>query len=65
MSDLNHSSEVQFPCTLGGEIVYCIAQTPVVDLKWPSAITRLTTHFICDPMSALVICKQRKEYGHT
>ena len=33
-------------------------------LKWPSAITRLTTHFTCSLVSDLVICKQRKEYDH-
>ena len=30
-----------------------------------SAITRLTDNFKCDLMSDLVICKHRKEYGHT
>ena len=34
-------------------------------LKWPTAITRLTAHFICGLMSALVIWKQRKEDGNT
>ena len=29
-------------------------------LKWPCAITRLTTHFMCGLMSDLVICKFRK-----
>ena len=29
-------------------------------LKWPSAITRLTTHFTCHLMFDLVICKHRK-----
>ena len=32
-------------------------------LKWPYAITRLTVHFTCGLMYALVICMQRKEYG--
>ena len=34
-------------------------------LMRPSAITKLTVHFTCGVMSALVICKQRKECGHT
>ena len=35
------------------------------EIKWSSAITRLTAHLICDLMSHLVICEQWKEYGHT
>ena len=29
-------------------------------LKWPHAITRLTSHFTCDLLSDLVMCKQKK-----
>ena len=32
--------------------------------SWGSAIIRLTAHFICGLMSALVICMHRKERGH-
>ena len=33
--------------------------------KWPSAIIRLTAHFMCGLMSDLVIFKHRKEHGRT
>ena len=38
---------------------------PLKKIKWPSAITMLTTHFMCGLMSDLVICKHRKENSHT
>ena len=34
-------------------------------MKWESAITRLTVHYICGLVSDLVICKHREECGHT
>ena len=33
---------------------------PLRKIKWPSAITRLTPHFMYGLMSALVICKKRR-----
>ena len=38
---------------------------PLRKIKWSSAITRLTAHFVCGLMSDLVICKRWKGYGHT
>ena len=34
-------------------------------LKYPSAITRMSVHFVCGLMSDLVICKIRKQYART
>ena len=38
---------------------------PQRKINWPSAITRLTAHVMCALVSDLVICKRRKEHGHT
>ena len=47
-------------------VCYSIHTTqPPEEVKWPSAISRLAALYICGLMSGLVICKDRKEYGHT
>ena len=50
---------------LGGDRVSMLAHiythtNPWGRLKWPYAITRLTSHFMCGLMSDPVICKLRK-----
>ena len=37
---------------------------PQRDIKGPSAITRLTTHFTCGLMSDLVICKHKRVWSY-
>ena len=59
--DNEYEYESFLQLSLGGDKVSMLTRTnPWGRLKWPSAITRLTAHFMCGLMSDMVICKFRK-----
>ena len=52
------------PTLMSGMLIHTYPHKPLMKIKFPSAITRLTAHFTCDLMSALVIYNHRKD-GYT
>ena len=69
-----HSLKIGWPffkilpqhCCLGGNKVSPCAPTQISgDFSGHTQITRLSVHIISGMMYALVISKQREEYGHT